>query len=157
MSVAERLALASITANLGDSALRVTDSDVLKAAGMVGQHKPELALGLALVRLTQNHDTSQLRACVEPLAQRLRRQRGTEDALLTVARVLRYLCDDRCEACHGRKFDSIEGTPYLSDVACGACAGSGRKELDGDDERWLIDVIVSEEQAALAAIVEKLR
>jgi hypothetical protein len=154
MSVHERLALASTTANLGDSPLRVTDSDVLKASGAAGQRH---ALGIALIRLTHNHDMSQLAYCVAALAAELRQRRDTEDAIMVAARVLLHLCDDRCRACQGRRFEVIEGTPHLSDRECFACAGTGRVMLAGDDERWLVDQVARLEQAASAAIVEKLR
>lgn len=50
---------------------------------------------------------------------------------ITADRVLWWWLDRICDACEGRGYQTIPGTPKLSDTPCKACHGSGEVPVPG--------------------------
>lgn len=153
MSIAESLARASRTSHLGDSELRVTDSDFLKASGAVAQTH---GLGVSLIRLLYAHDLAQVRTVLPALAQVLSDYRSAENALILTGTVLQLMMHPACPECRGRGAPQIKDSPVLSDETCGPCDGTGKRQANGDDEAWLVEYIETQVRHASLAIAAKL-
>ncbi len=89
-------------------------------------------LGLALMRLRLLDDRYQfvvaLRA-LQPIVRRdLKRKRvqaSGESSRRATAKALRAWLGGVCQACSGRSYESIPGTPTLSATRCKQCGGTG--------------------------------
>jgi hypothetical protein len=66
------------------------------------------------------------------------------------------LDSDVCPACFGRGYKVVPGTPMLSDEGCVECKGSGRREIQGEAEQALVDLIKRLEREIGAALMQKL-
>jgi len=47
--------------------------------------------------------------------------------------------NDQCNVCSGLMYKKIEGAPCLSDIQCKACAGTGKKLINDDITKDLIE------------------
>lgn len=147
MTSRERITKAQYTDNLGEVGIEeVGDVDIVRACGMAGQSNP---LGLSVWRWRYGGDQHELFHVAKGLIDM------GHDAHL-VARVLGHLANDVCRPCNGRGYESVPGTPVLSDVLCMHCQGTGRAPLQGEPERALAETIARLEREIAAAIMRKL-
>lgn len=107
--------------------------DTIIVAGMVGVHNP-LAMLIWRWVFGGDHNTRHdvLRSLVTwtvHLAAK-RNWSNTEPLVAVVVVVADWYNSHTCPACHGTKFETIPGTPSLSDAPCPVCHGSGETSLD---------------------------
>lgn len=158
MKVRERISSAQTSKNLGEVNIEeVGDIDIIRACGMVGQAMP---VGVALWRLKYSGDSREFGHVMEGLMALASKQawKTPVDVQDTVYRVVRHWLDDVCHPCQGRGYETVQGTPMLSDVPCSACGGTGRSKLAQADEVavWLQETIARMEREVAAAIMRKL-
>lgn len=146
------------------------DADVLIAAGLT----PGL-LGSALLRLHSEWDgAAKPRKLTETDARLLygalktlpkvidavgqwAAKRGYSEPYELAGGVVAYWLDDGCNACQGRGFDVIPGTPTLG-AACKRCGGSGkRRPPEGDAGRATLDMMDTCVGVAKSSIRLRLR
>jgi hypothetical protein len=134
MTARERLASARQSSNLADRPDKLTDVSVLAAAGMVATGE---AVGMALLRLRDTMDASVWPFCIAAVVTRVRLQcraqkpRPTEREQHVLAeRILSAWVSPICPACAGRRYQTIPGTPHMSDNVCQTCAGAGNLSID---------------------------
>ena len=151
----EQLVLAEQSSDLSDVMGQITDVDLLRAAGMVGQHHP---LAFAVWRLTENHEAKSAREAFDLMVTWLLRHGHDSDPVHTAATVLDWMAHPVCPVCRGRCFETIAGTPTLTDKACNDCAGTGKRPRAwSDGARDVYEHVQSEMRQAAAAIIRKLR
>lgn len=124
-----RLASAMRSSNLAMTDRRVGDADYIAALGLVGIHERGAT---ALWRLVMTLDA---RSYPDALRRTMGVVRAEDRRLmwrLSAARMrevaeqsLAWLLSPACRVCEGRRYQTIAGTPKLSDVQCQACGGSG--------------------------------
>ncbi len=123
ISTEERYLTATNTSNLRVQAERTGAADVLVAAGWSASR-----IGGALMRLhtkATRDNLALVHVQVSMEADRLRIDRP--DAIASAA--IAWWLDRVCPECHGRKWDTIPGTPSLSVVECPKCHGTGEKRM----------------------------
>lgn len=144
--------------------------DTLTAAGMVGVKNP---LSLSIWRLVYGQDQNERHVVLAGLVhwmkvQRDKRAWDDRSKLVNVTVVVADWYQDRvCKTCNGTRYETIPGTPTLSDVPCPSCHGSGERSLDkllvqfgpkwigrGKDLRAHMDDLVSQ---AAAGMLRKIR
>lgn len=142
MSTLDTLSSASVSRNLRHLE-RFCPVDVLGAAGVAS-----IVTGDALVlfRLKYLNDYSPaVKALFTKQALRSAKRRkvnpSSSEALGEQAMV--YWVGQPCSHCHGRKYQSIRGTPNLSTALCQSCNGTGKTTLHakGNDREVVRDVI----------------
>lgn len=107
--------------------------DVIAAAGMVGARHP---LCLSVWRWIYGDDANERHAVLAGLLKwtsaqaKARRWDKRRDLVVVVVTVADWHKHKACPACHGTRYEVIEGTPTLSDVPCRVCHGSGMRSLD---------------------------
>jgi DnaJ-class molecular chaperone len=77
-------------------------------------------------------------------------------AVVVVHRVLVHMDSDVCPACFGRGYKVVPGTPMLSEEECVECKGAGRREIQGEAEQALVDLIKRLEREIGVALMQKL-
>jgi len=134
MTARDRLASARQSSNLADKPDSLTDVSVLAAAGMVATGE---AIGMALLRLRDTMDAKAWPFCIAAVSARVRTRcvsadpRPTEREQFDLAeRILRAWVSPLCPACSGRGYQTIPGTPHMSDTPCSTCAGTGSLSID---------------------------
>lgn len=144
-------------------------ADILVAAGWSASH-----MGAALMRLRTEYDglgmppggndarllqmgLKSLLSVQEQLtaqAERWNVEHPGEVATAAVAWWLSHIC----RACHGRRFQSIAGTPALSGRACNSCRGTGETNLRyGHTGRRLVNFMNDCVSRAQQSIKTRLR
>lgn len=115
------------------------DEDLILAAGMCRNK-----LGIALGRVVGEFDGRALTRSALAEAQRHAHILALRhDIDLGVAdSVLAWFISPNCEACEGRGYLKIPGTPKLSDNPCPCCHGEGHAPIPGGQDglrfaRWL--------------------
>jgi hypothetical protein len=110
-------------------------SDVLTAAGWVAQQH-EIAIMLWGVmyegKTSHKHRLTELLADALGVARRKDRRLNGPDAHKIAKEMLAWWCDGVCEACDGRGYEAIQGTPSLSDTLCTHCHGTGKRPYTRD-------------------------
>ena len=123
ISTEERYISASQSSNMRVQAEKHGDADVMIASGwsasriggaLMRLHSKPTRDGLALVHV---------QVAVE--ADRLNIERP--DAVASAA--LAWWLNRVCDTCHGRRYDTIPGTPSLSAIECPKCRGTGEKRM----------------------------
>lgn len=114
-------------------------ADVLAAAGMAARTSPA---ALALWTATLSGRTGAKKAVVEILASKLAGQmakaRWKGDPRRIASEVVAWYLHGVCKPCSGRGYETIPGTPALSERLCQCCGGTGRIRLpDSDAYAWL--------------------
>lgn len=134
MTTRDRLASARQSSNLADKPDRLTDVSVLAAAGMVATGQ---AVGMALLRLRDSLDAKSWPFCLSATAQRTRAVCSNREQKLTereqhdlAEHILRRWVAPTCPACSGRRYETIIGTPHMSDRPCQRCRGAGSLSID---------------------------
>lgn len=134
MTARDRLASARQSSNLADVPDKLTDVSVIAAAGMVATGE---AVGMALLRLRDTMDASAWPFCLVAVATRVRLQCREQDPKPTerqqhdlAERILSAWVSPICPACSGRRYQTIPGTPHMSDKVCNTCAGAGNLSID---------------------------
>lgn len=162
----DRYASAIRSSHLRSEAGRVTDVDVLGAAGIAAKRS---ALPMALARLFVG-DARAADEIVGILSALLRdRSMHTAPDLKRtqaddIARaVLAWHRDGVCKPCGGHGYERIDGTPALSERECGACQGTGRRLFERQfraawrpHARWLLSVVEVEMSEAGPAAMRAL-
>jgi len=147
MTARERISYAQTSSDLGDVPVdEIGDIDVIRACGMAGQDNP---IGLALWRFKYADDRREVFYLASQLI-----VMGYDRRL--VVKVLKHIANDRCDDCEGRGYQVIPDTPILSDEVCPACQGSGRKTIEGEAERDLVEYLASLERMVAGNIMKKL-
>lgn len=147
MTVRERIGTAQYTDDLGEVGLEeVGDVDIIRSCGMAAQGNP---LGLSIWRWRVGGDQREAFAVATGLVDR------GHDAHL-VYKVLSHMADDVCRHCHGRGYETVAGTPMLSDVLCLHCQGTGRVPLAGEAEKALQEELLRMEREFAAAVMRRL-
>jgi hypothetical protein len=155
MSIKEALFHAEQSSDLSELSEGVGDVDFLRAAGMVAQH---YGTALSVWRLIELGDNTQLRPAFAGLLAACVRMGIVHNAHEIVSNVLSWMAAPICPACEGRGFESIPGTPHLSERACSECDGTGKKNPYFDDaEHRLHDWIVQQQGSAAREIAFKMR
>lgn len=167
----ERYATAVRTANLrSDEKTTFSAADVLGAAGIASRKHP---LALALLRLFSgdNHASGQILDLLESMlvgkAFRMGRDVDRAAASVMARLALDWFRDSVCKPCGGHGYLRMDGSPTLSDKACGDCSGKGRREFEVlfppervDLARWAIAELEREAAsagpAAMAALAPRL-
>ena len=143
----ERITRAQESKNLGEvPADEIGDVDLIRAMGMAGASNP---LGTEVWRWLYNKDRQSMLRVAEALVE-------MGNPVVVVHRVLVHMDSDVCPACLGRGYAVVPGTPMLSDDLCVECRGAGRREIQGDAERALVDLIKRLEREIGAALMQKL-
>lgn len=169
-TVDEAYAVAGNASDLTVKADHRSDADVLIACGWA----PGL-LGSALLRLHGEWDgTAKPKKLTETDARLLygalktlpkvidavgqwAAKRGYSEPYELAGGVVAYWLDDGCNACQGRGFDVIPGTPTLG-AACKRCGGSGkRRPPEGDAGRATLDMMDTCVGVAKSSIRLRLR
>ncbi|WP_341928809.1 hypothetical protein [Methyloversatilis discipulorum] len=134
MTIRARMASARQSSNLADHPDKLTDVSVLAAAGMVATRE---AVGMALLRLRDSMDRHEWTFCLSAVAARVRyslrdaKDKPSEREQHDLAElILRSWLLPVCPACQGRRYQTVPGTPYLSDAACHPCRGTGVIPVD---------------------------
>lgn len=134
MTIRARMASARQSSNLADQPDKITDVSVLAAAGMVATSE---AVGMALLRLRDSMDRNEWPFCLSAVAVRVRYslrdvkdKPGEREQHELAERILRAWLLPVCPACQGRRYQTIPGTPYLSDSACQPCRCTGSLSVD---------------------------
>lgn len=134
MTIRARMAKARQSSNLADHPDRLTDVSVLAAAGMVATGE---SVGMALLRLRDSLDRHEWSFCVAAVAARVRhamrevKDKPSEREQHDLAEhILRAWLLPVCPACQGRRYQTVPGTPYLSDSTCQPCRGTGALPVD---------------------------
>lgn len=147
MTSKEKITSAQTSKNLQETPSdEVGDIDIIRACGMAGQSNP---LGLSIWRWRYAGDRAEMANVAVGLV-----DRGYE--VMLVFRVLKYLINDVCPECLGRGFEAMKNAPVLTDNLCVACQGTGRKPVEGENERALIEVIMGLERDVAGKIMQKL-
>ena len=140
MTTRDRLASARQSSNLADKPDRLTDVSVLAAAGMVATGQ---AVGMALLRLRDSLDAKSWPFCLSATAQRTRAVCSNREQKLTereqhdlAEHILRRWVAPTCPACSGRRYETIIGTPHMSDRPCQRCRGAGVVSIDAGLPSW---------------------
>lgn len=159
MGLIESVSKAQVSGNLGEGKPgQLADVDVIRACGMVSAKNP---LGMSLWRIKYSDVWDEVKGALDGLTELLvsRRKMPKDAARQSAERVLAHWIGDRCDECGGTGYATIPGTPMLSDVACPACKGQGRVELDAPtpDEKWLQSQVALFESEVAGAIMTKLR
>ena len=144
----ERLATAQTSGRLAESKDEdeIPDIDIVRASGLAGVQHP---LGLAIWRWRYGGVQREIKEVARGLV-------AAGYAPELVHRVLCHLEHDRCEVCKGRGALPVQGTPHLEEVPCPACHGAGRRQLDGVDERRLLDHMSGLEREVAAEVMKRL-
>ena len=143
----ERITRAQESKNLGEvPADEIGDVDLIRAMGMAGASNP---LGTEVWRWLYIKDRQSMLRVAEALVE-------MGNPVVVVHRVLVHMDSDVCPACLGRGYAVVPGTPMLSDDLCVECRGAGRREIQGDAERALVDLIKRLEREIGAALMQKL-
>jgi hypothetical protein len=144
----ERMTRAQESKDLGEvPSNEVGDVDMVRAMGMAGASNP---LGTEVWRWLYNRDKQSMMRVAEALV-------GQGYAVVVVHRVLVHMDSDVCPACFGRGYKVVPNTPMLSDELCADCKGVGRKDIQGEAEQALVDVIKRIEREIGTALMQKLR
>jgi hypothetical protein len=161
----ERHANASVSSNLAPGGLGRTDLDVLIAAGVAAQCRPDRMAALRVYRMIDTGNTQDLWSLVQHydvalanhLAKRGRRQMNKMARTALINRVLFWLMHPGCEFCGGTGLVAHEGTGGRLAGPCVACHESGVQPLSrsvppayGDHAAWLVDQINAQGQEAVA-------
>ncbi|CAB4159618.1 hypothetical protein UFOVP715_47 [uncultured Caudovirales phage] len=144
----ERMTRAQESKDLGEvPSNEIGDVDLVRAMGMAGASNP---LGTEVWRWLYNRDKQSMMRVAEALV-------GQGYAVVVVHRVLVHMDSDVCPACFGRGYKVVPNTPMLSDELCVDCKGVGRKDIQGEAEQALVDVIKRLEREIGTALMQKLR
>lgn len=134
MTTRDRLASARQSSNLADKPDRLTDVSVLAAAGMVATGQ---AVGMALLRLRDSLDAKSWPTCLAAVSTRTRTLCSSLDPKISereqhdlAEHILRRWVAPTCPACSGRRYETIIGTPHMSDRPCQRCRGAGSLSID---------------------------
>lgn len=148
----ERISRAQNSRNLSEVGLEeVGDVDIVRAMGMVAQVHP---LGVSLWRCRYAGDMRELPSVLTGLMN-LAGRHGRDPEV--VPRVVKHWLHDVCGECQGRGYQTVEGTPMLSDDLCVTCEGTGRLGLANPtaDALWVLEQIAAAERMTAAAIMRK--
>jgi hypothetical protein len=134
MTIRARMASARQSSNLADQPGKLTDVSVLAAAGMVATGE---AIGMSLLRLRDSMDRHEWPFCLSSVAVRVRYslrdakdKPGEREQHELAERILRAWLLPVCPSCQGRRYQTMPGTPYLSDAVCQICHGAGILAVD---------------------------
>ena len=110
-----------------------SDLDVVAALGVVGIGE-RLADAVYRLKYANDHksyyDALQgVRDLARSMDAKSRWKVRREHLKKMAQHVLDYWLNDSCPTCTGVKYEVIRGSPHLSDRACKACHGSGKKEM----------------------------
>jgi hypothetical protein len=130
------------------------DTDNLAAVALCGNE-----LGAALFRVKFGNDETSHKALlrgwqVEVAKKRIIREWPKHITANKVAELsLGYWLNDICEACSGKGFESVAGTPMLSDTPCKCCKGSTKKPLvcEANWRDYIMDMVESLEVISIHA------
>lgn len=163
VTVAERYATATRSSDLSPpTTRRLTDAEVLLAAGIAASGDARKSLALRIYRLGVTGDTTNLWSIVEEadgwlhrhLDKRGRHQMPKAARRALVVRVLQVFMDPRCDYCYGNGKVAEEEDGRKVHSACPACGGTGLKPLAREVPRvhrqaaeWLLQQI--HQQAAI--------
>ena len=132
ISTEERYLSASQSSNMRVQAEKHGDADVMIAAGWSASR-----IGGALMRLHSKPTREGLALVHVQVAMEADRMHiSNPDAVATAA--LAWWLDRVCPVCHGRKYDTIPGTPSLSSIECPKCRGTGEKNMPSGARDLLI-------------------
>lgn len=171
-SVEEQYVSANNSSNLRVEADRRSDADILIAAGM-----SQSRLGMALMRLHTEYDRTALpfgKVAETDYRLLLGRLKSLPDVREQVAfqaskwhfekpgtvaiTVIAWWLHKICRACHGRKFQTVPGSPALSSKHCKSCNGAGETPLPyGSDGKRLERFMDECVERAAASIKKRLR
>lgn len=145
-NAAERLAQAFQSRNLQSHDHRLTDIDVLTAYGLTLKHRPEAAAPLIHLRLGGDarawpEARRRVIAITRHLATRQRWPLPVKEQIALAETALRHHIDPTCPHCQGRQYQTIPGTPKLSDRPCPKCRGSGIAPLPKTHFRQLAEIL----------------
>jgi len=147
MTSKEKITSAQTSKNLQETPPEeLGDIDIIRACGMAGQSNP---LGLSIWRWRYAGDRAEMSKIAVGLV-----DRGHDS--FVVFRVLSHLANDVCPACLGRGFAAMQNAPVLTDDLCVDCQGTGRKAIEGEKEKALIEVIMGLERDVAGRIMQKL-
>ena len=132
ISTEERYISASQSSNMRVQAEKHGDADVMIASGWSASR-----IGGALMRLHSKPTREGLALVHVQVAMEADRMHiSNPDAVATNA--LAWWLDRVCPVCHGRKYDTIPGTPSLSSIECPKCHGTGEKNMPAGARDLLI-------------------
>lgn len=149
----------------------MSDADVIGAAGLAAKHKP-LAMALARMLSGDQRATHDVTRILATMAQdkadaekvKMKRHQAADMARAVIA----WFRNGICTECGGHGFQVVggeigTGRTVLSDAACPACRGTGKKPFDnqfGMEQllvaRWLLAEVEANIAAAGATAMAKL-
>lgn len=132
-SVVEKLSSAMVSDDLAVHEYR-SDVDYIIALGAAGQGSGWAQSALARLRL--GVDAGSLKSAIKAAIQVTRKMAlkrswllGDGEIRMVAALAIRHFLTPVCPACHGRRYERIDGAPMLSDRRCQPCSGSGIKVI----------------------------
>lgn len=158
VTIGDRYAHATHATDLTPSTRRITDADVLMAAGMATSGNRKLQLAMSLYRMRVNGDMSGLLQVVQTADEWLNSRlhvkgnrpmsRPAREAL--IADTLKWWIDPTCAYCDGHGFAPDPDAPRLTLVECASCHGKGQRPLAREvphslvkHAQWLVDQLDS--------------
>lgn len=161
MTISERYMTARTTSSLRMQArTRMSPADVIAAAGMAG-HKHDLALMLFNLQhrptITRMHQLADILALRLESYMLLKKHKGRPRII--TKQVLAWWIGGTCKHCDGTGYERIPGTPHLSDIPCPTCSGSGKTQLqteNNESAQWLLSEINALAHSAETAIRSRI-
>lgn len=138
----ERISRAMVSGNLKVSSNGVGDAEYLTALGMAAARANPAASAALRLHLAQDRSSfGDLRRATLVEAQRmnLRERWGLLGAQLRAAvdDALHHYIVPVCSRCQGLRFETVPGTPMLSNRHCRACNGTGERKILAKYERYV--------------------
>lgn len=117
------------------------DVDVLMAVGFAAIHNSG---HLAVFRVKYLYDVNSLDEAINQFTSWARRSLTNRNQELYQARKiamisLRSWVNDQCTACNGLKYTKLKYSPCLSATACKVCGGTGKKIINNEVTKDLIE------------------
>lgn len=130
----ERISHSLVSGNLKASANGIGDAEMLTALGMAAikaNPAASAALRLGLAQDAAAYKDLRRGTMVEAGRMNLRQRWAlvSDQLRLVVDAALRHFIVPICDKCLGLKYESIPGTPMLSDRPCRVCKGSGERPV----------------------------
>lgn len=145
-TASERLMNAFASSDLSIKAGARKDADYLIALGLAQQHGRQVSGSLMRLSLAGNQaDYRAAREGVVALTKRMNAERNWRLSGPSMRHVgelaLAHHVFPTCPACNGRKWETPQGAPALSGVACKACHGTGDRPIQRRHNNHIRDVI----------------
>ena len=147
-SVLERLSTAMGSSDLSMDMIHRGDLDFIVALGIASSRHS--AVAGPMMRLHLASTPAALRGAFQSVLGMVKRMNAkknwrlnTRSLQVVALNALSHHINPICPACHGRKYELIEGAPALSATACKVCHGTGRRAVQKKHRDQINQVIAA--------------